>query len=182
MSNTTATVAMATNETRLDVRPLPPRERHAAIFDTWHRLARHESLLLVNDHDPVPLYYQFACEHRGTFHWEYVEQGPDTWQVRITKGAYADPGFQPSARMAKPESCAPAADGQVVLDVRPIFERGETPCTAIDAAAAQVGPGQKLILLAPFEPVPLYSKLARQGFQATSQSQADGSWRIEFRR
>jgi hypothetical protein len=38
------------------------------------------------------------------------------------------------------------------------------------------------VLIAPFEPVPLYAKLARQGFQATPQAQADGSWRIEFRR
>ena len=180
MSNATATVTL--NETRVDVRPLPPRERHATIFNTWRRLASHDRLLLVNDHDPLPLYYQFACEHRGTFHWEYVEQGPDTWQVRITKGAFPDPGYQPQARMAEAEAEVAPEGGQVVLDVRPIFERGETPCTAIDAAAAQVAPGQKLVLLAPFEPLPLYAKLARQGFQAAPQPQADGSWRIEFSR
>lgn len=179
MSNSTATAE--TNEIRVDVRALPPRERHATIFQAWGRLSDGGELLLVNDHDPLPLYYQFACEHRGTFHWQYLEQGPDTWQVRIAKGAFADPGYQPQARMAKAEPAA-TPHGEVVLDVRPIFERGETPCTAIDEAAAQVGPGQKLILLAPFEPVPLYAKLGRQGFRAAPRAEADGSWRIEFSR
>ena len=91
MSNTTATAAMATNETRLDVRPLPPRERHAAIFDTWHRLARHESLLLVNDHDPVPLYFQFEQTRLGQFDWRYLEAGPEQWHVRISRVAAGVP-------------------------------------------------------------------------------------------
>lgn len=84
--------------------------------------------------------------------------------------------------MASPTPAPVGEQGEVILDVRPIFERGETPCAAIDDAAARVAPGRKLILLAPFEPVPLYAKLARQGFQAAPQAQADGSWRIEFRR
>ncbi len=84
--------------------------------------------------------------------------------------------------MAKSEPGAAAANGQVVLDVRPIFERGETPCDAIDDAAARVGAGQELVLLVPFEPVPLYSKLGRQGFRANPERQEDGSWRISFRR
>lgn len=40
---------------------------------------------LVNDHDPKPLYYQFAAERPGTFDWEYQEQGPEVWKVLITK-------------------------------------------------------------------------------------------------
>ena len=40
---------------------------------------------LVNDHDPKPLYYQLMAERPGTINWEYLEEGPETWQVRITK-------------------------------------------------------------------------------------------------
>lgn len=174
--------APVVTETRLDLCSLLPRERHPAIFRAWQRLTDGEALLLVNDHDPIPLYYQFACEQRGTFRWEYVERGPDTWQVRLTKGAFADPGFHPNVPMAAPVPPPARGNGDVVLDVRPIFERGETPCAAIDDAADRVAPGHKLVLLAPFEPVPLYAKLARQGFQAAPQAQPDGSWRIEFRR
>lgn len=43
--------------------------------------------MLVNDHDPKPLYYQFAAEHTGAFSWEYLEEGPRTWRVRIGRTA-----------------------------------------------------------------------------------------------
>lgn len=69
--------------TELDVRTEPPARRHELIFQTYGGLAQGESFVLVNDHDPKPLYYQFAAEHAGEFTWEYLEQGPETWQVRI---------------------------------------------------------------------------------------------------
>jgi uncharacterized protein (DUF2249 family) len=169
-------------EQTLDVRPLPPRQRHSTIFDTWKSLPKEDVLLLVNDHDPLPLYYQFACEHRGEFHWDYLEQGPEVWRVRLRKGDFADPGFKPAPRMAAPCCSLKETTGPVELDVRPIFERGETPCVAIDDAAAAVAPGQSLILIAPFEPVPLYAKLGRDGFSHESKQMTDGSWRIEFRK
>ncbi|HEU0168117.1 MAG TPA: DUF2249 domain-containing protein [Chloroflexota bacterium] len=71
--------------TTLDVRELVPRERHARIFIQFEQLAPGEALLLVNDHDPKPLYYQFQAEHAGEVDWQYVEQGPEVWQVRIGK-------------------------------------------------------------------------------------------------
>ena len=43
--------------------------------------------ILLNDHDPKPLYYQFMFERPGQFTWDYVEQGPEAWQVRIGKVA-----------------------------------------------------------------------------------------------
>lgn len=139
-------------------------------------------MVVVNDHDPVPLYYQFACEHTGTFRWAYLEQGPETWRMQLTKGAFPDPGYTPKTIMALPEKKPGPPAGPVVLDVRPIFARGETPCAAIDAAVAQVAPGQSLVLLVPFEPVPLYAKLGRQGFESQPEPQDDGSWKITFTR
>ena len=48
------------NATRtLDVRVIPPREKHPTIFTTFSALAPGESFVLVNDHDPKPLRYQF---------------------------------------------------------------------------------------------------------------------------
>ena len=44
-----------------------------------------EALLLVNDHDPKPLFYQFQAEASGEFTWDYLENGPEVWQVRIGK-------------------------------------------------------------------------------------------------
>jgi uncharacterized protein (DUF2249 family) len=69
----------------LDVRVLPPREKHPAIFARFDSLEQGDSFVLVNDHDPVPLRYQFAAERPGGFTWDYLEQGPDIWRVRIAR-------------------------------------------------------------------------------------------------
>ena len=69
----------------VDVRTIVPRERHPLIFQAFHSLKGDETFELVNDHDPKPLYYQFAAEMPGQFSWDYLEQGPDVWRVRIGK-------------------------------------------------------------------------------------------------
>lgn len=69
----------------VDVRRVAPAQRHPLIFDTFAALAPGDSLLLINDHDPKPLYYQFAAEHTGEFTWDYLEKGPVNWRVRIGK-------------------------------------------------------------------------------------------------
>lgn len=170
--------------TLLDVRTLAPRKRHATIFRTWEALTEGGSIELVNDHDPVPLFYQMAAEHTGRFRWEYLERGPETWRVRLTKGRFADPGISPKVRTEAPAAVTPlAAEEALVLDVRPIFARGETPCAAIDEATARVQPGQQFVLLVPFEPVPLYTKLGRSGFvHLGSRCEDDGTWRVVFQR
>ena len=71
----------------VDVRPLIPAQRHGLIFQTFAELQPGQVFELVNDHDPKPLYYQFAFEHKNQFSWEYLEQGPQVWRVRIGKTA-----------------------------------------------------------------------------------------------
>lgn len=44
-----------------------------------------EAFILVNDHGPKPLYYQFSAERAGTFAWRYLEEGPEVWRVEIGK-------------------------------------------------------------------------------------------------
>ena len=56
-------------------------------WDTYGQLAAGGGFELVNDHDPKPLYYQFEAEHPGQFTWEYLEQGPEVWRVRISRDA-----------------------------------------------------------------------------------------------
>ena len=74
---------MPTHAIELDVRMIPPRDKHPAIFRAFDSLSSGESLLLVNDHDPRPLRYQFAAERPGKFDWTYEAEGPDVWRVRI---------------------------------------------------------------------------------------------------
>jgi uncharacterized protein (DUF2249 family) len=72
-----------TAEKVVDVRSVAPAQRHPLIFGTYEALAPGQSFILVNDHDPKPLYYQFQAERSGEFNWDYLEQGPETWRVRI---------------------------------------------------------------------------------------------------
>ena len=67
----------------LDVRSLAPAQRHQLIFSTIDRLEAGRNLTLVNDHDPLPLRYQLEATRGDSFSWEYLEQGPKTWKVRI---------------------------------------------------------------------------------------------------
>jgi uncharacterized protein (DUF2249 family) len=76
-----------TDDRLLDVREEPPI--HARIFETFDAPEPGRTFELVNDHDPKPLYYQFAAEHAGAFSWDYLEQGPEVWRVRI--GRTGDP-------------------------------------------------------------------------------------------
>lgn len=69
----------------LDVREMPPRERHSTIFATFDALAPGQAIELVNDHDPKPLYYQLSAEQPGTFTWTYRQEGPEVWEVEIRK-------------------------------------------------------------------------------------------------
>ncbi|MFQ5737177.1 MAG: DUF2249 domain-containing protein [Thermodesulfobacteriota bacterium] len=78
-------------ENVLNVRELVPKERHPKIFDTFKALAPGESFILVNDHEPRPLLYQFQNEHDGEFEWWYLEQGPEVWRVVIERRKVADP-------------------------------------------------------------------------------------------
>lgn len=77
---------MSDIEQELDVRIIPPQQKHPTIFKTFENLGENEAFILVNDHDPKPLRYQMsAMLGDDVFHWEYLEEGPEVWKVRIGK-------------------------------------------------------------------------------------------------
>lgn len=71
----------------IDVRPMPPPERHEAIRGLLVGLATGETPRLVNDHDPAPLHYQLDVTRAGQFRWAYAESGPETRRSDITSTA-----------------------------------------------------------------------------------------------
>ncbi|MCK9480598.1 MAG: DUF542 domain-containing protein [Bacteroidia bacterium] len=73
------------DENKLDVTQLPPARKHPTIFERFDALTGGKWLTIYNDHDPKPLYYQLMAERGNIFTWEYLEQGPQWWIVRITK-------------------------------------------------------------------------------------------------
>lgn len=79
-----ASAAASTPET-IDVRSLIPMQRHQKIFELVDQLVPGKGFVLINDHDPKPLYYQLEAEHPGQFSWTYLESGPEVWRVEIAR-------------------------------------------------------------------------------------------------
>lgn len=69
----------------LDLRPLPPVERHPLIFSTFDDVTVGKQIKIVNDHDPRPLHYQFEAERQGTYSWRTADEGPEKWVAYIKK-------------------------------------------------------------------------------------------------
>jgi uncharacterized protein (DUF2249 family) len=49
-------------ETTLDLRDVPPAERHPKIHEAFAALDGGEALTLINDHEPKPLFYEMQAE------------------------------------------------------------------------------------------------------------------------
>jgi uncharacterized protein (DUF2249 family) len=141
----------------IDVRPIPPRDRHPQIFTRLDALDFGATLRLVNDHDPKPLRYQLEAERPGQFDWKVVEDGPEEWAIDIT------------AKARK-------------VDARPIIAEGKEPFDTIMAAADAVGSGELLVVYAPFEPVRLEGVLGEKGFTHDAEELEGGDWRVVFTR
>lgn len=74
------------------------------------------------------------------------------------------------------------SENTLIVDVREDIRAGREPFSKIMAAVAALKPGTDLLLLAPFEPEPLFHVLARQGFTHAAEKIADGDWQVRFSR
>ncbi len=100
-----------TYRTTVDARILPIPQKHPTIFRAFEGLPVGEAMLLVNDHDPKPLYYQFAAERTGQFAWRYLENGPEVWQVEIRRTAPPPPAEKPAEALGCCGHASPANQG-----------------------------------------------------------------------
>jgi len=71
---------------------------------------------------------------------------------------------------------------RVDVDVRDDIRAGREPFARIMAAVKALGPGEALVLRAPFEPHPLYAVLGAQGFAHWTERLAADDWRVWFHR
>lgn len=67
------------------------------------------------------------------------------------------------------------------IDARPIIASGAEPFETIMAAASALDDGEELVVIAPFEPVPLEGILSSQGFTYEAEDLGAGDWRVTFR-
>jgi uncharacterized protein (DUF2249 family) len=73
--------------TTLDLRDVPPPERHPKIHDAFASLESGESLELVNDHDPKPLFYEMQAEVESfdADGYEVERRGPTEFVATLPK-------------------------------------------------------------------------------------------------
>lgn len=159
-----------------DVRPIPCRVKHAQIFLRWLNLPVGQFFVLLNDHDPVPLRYQFEAEFQDAFAWEYLERGPEDFRVKITKLRVLD-GWTSPAPAASP--CGSATATAESCEVQEIDVRGlepPEPLVRILDALESLPTGVKLHARTDREPCHLFGEAKQRGFSTDCQQQADGSW------
>lgn len=75
----------------IDVRPIPKPQRHPLIFAALDKLAVGDSVVVKNDHNPIPLRGQVEELYDGQFSWEYLEQGPEVFRLCFTRVAEGEP-------------------------------------------------------------------------------------------
>lgn len=73
--------------TEIDVREIPPNERHDRIHATFEGLDAGETLTIINDHEPKPLYYEMAAEVPAFDEDAYAvdREGPSKFVARFPK-------------------------------------------------------------------------------------------------
>ncbi|RQO58017.1 aminotransferase [Paucibacter sp. KBW04] len=67
----------------IDVRQIPPSQRHGLIFQHFESLPIGAWFDLHSDHEPLPLKQQFQSLWPDQFDWEVLEGGPQQWRLRI---------------------------------------------------------------------------------------------------
>ncbi len=70
----------------------------------------------------------------------------------------------------------------LVIDVRPLLAEGIEPRSQLFKAVQTLGPGQALVVIAPFLPSPLIERLKADGFTAEVMRRSDGAWEVCFAR
>lgn len=86
---------------KIDVRPIPKPQRHPLIFAAMDKLAVGDSVVVKNDHNPIPLRRQVEELYGGQFSWKYLEQGPDVFRLCFTRVTEGEPQ---AAQISRPSA------------------------------------------------------------------------------
>ncbi len=122
-----------------DVREIPPKRRHAVLTDTFDRLEPGQGFVLVNDHDPEPLYHELRSTHGDVVGWEYERRDSGDWRVEIEKTGESEAESD--------------ADVAATFDVREIPKSDRHP--TIHHRYGNLEAGDAMEIVAPHEPKPL---------------------------
>jgi regulator of cell morphogenesis and NO signaling len=138
---------LSEKENILNVSLLEPRLKHPTIFQRFDDLKPGETLVLHNDHDPRPLYYQMQSNFGNIFSWEYLEQGPELFRIKITKNKIEEAN----------ETEKKSTEKENILNVTLIEPKLKHP--TIFVRFDELKPGESLTIHNDHDPKPLYYQL-----------------------
>jgi uncharacterized protein (DUF2249 family) len=81
----TTTALPPLDDFHLDLRQVDCSDKRGLILGRWRSLAPGQHFVLVNHHDPIPMYHMLAGQFPGQVNWEYAERTPAYVAIRITK-------------------------------------------------------------------------------------------------
>ncbi|GAB1640815.1 DUF2249 domain-containing protein [Krasilnikovia sp. MM14-A1259] len=84
-----ASAEVLTIDPRLDVRDIPHGERHARVLAALDALPDDGALVLVAPHAPRPLLAEIDARYAGQVAAQWLQTGPDVWQVRLHRNSVA---------------------------------------------------------------------------------------------
>lgn len=161
----------------LFVPDLAPALKHPTILEKFDALQSGESFLLINDHDPIPLYYEMKAEKGDVFNWKKIADGPEVWKIEITKTGGA------SCAVNTVKEKEGSQQQAFVLNVTLIEPRLKHPTIFkhFDALKA----GEAFQILNDHDPKPLYYQmLGERGniFSWKYLEQGPQWWRVQIRK
>ncbi len=160
----------------LFVPALTPALKHPTILKKFDDLKSGEAFLLINDHDPIPLYYEMKAEKGESFDWKKIEDGPDVWKVEITKTGGASCSVNSVQQTG-------VQDEVFVLNVTLIEPRLKHP--TIFKYFDALKEGEAFHILNDHDPKPLYYQLLGERgniFSWQYLEQGPQWWRVQIRK
>ncbi|MBK5191795.1 MAG: iron-sulfur cluster repair di-iron protein [Flavobacteriaceae bacterium] len=141
----------------LNVSVLPPQLKHPTIFARFDELSGGENLIIHNDHDPKPLYYHLLGERGNIFTWEYLEDGPELFRIKITKNKEALSKKEDVENINEPVNKASASEKENILNVSLIEPKLKHP--TIFVRFDELIERESLTIHNDHDPKPLYYQL-----------------------
>ena len=162
----------------LDARYFPCSLKHLLIFKRWDLLEVNDYFILVNDHDPVPLRYQFERHFGDAFSWEYLQSEEGEFRVKILRLDSTE-----KLESGRSNGCGGTHSDRSVkrfeVDARGL--EPPQPMVVILEAFSELSKGEELSARTDRRPIHLYPELEARGGRFSSVEMSDGSWltRIE---
>lgn len=157
---------------------LQPARKHPTVFEKFDALQNGDAFLLINDHDPIPLFYEMKAERGEVFEWIKLEDGPEVWKVEIRKTG------EPKAAASVFDRASDQMKADIfVLNVTQIEPRQKHP--TIFRYFDELKGGEAFQILNDHDPKPLYYQLiAERGniFTWDYLEKGPSWWRVQIRK